>query len=248
MEVGKLQFFSLSDCGKRRTNNEDFAIAEAFKDYIILILADGMGGHNGGEVASGCGAKTALSCIKSKLKGTSTPQEILDILSKAVKRANLEILAEAQAQASLEGMGTTMDVCVIKGKNAYIAHVGDSRVYKVGADEKITQITRDHSLVEFMLESGAITPEEAQHHPQKNVITRALGTNSSIEVDTFTTDISEGDKLLMCSDGLTNMVEETRISKIVASQESLEKIAHTLVSEANTKGGVDNITVIVAGC
>lgn len=242
-----MQFFSLSDRGKRRTNNEDFAIAEAFNDYIILILADGMGGHKGGEIASGCGAKTALSSIKSKLKNTTTPEDIQSIISKAVKRANLEILAEAQSCESLEGMGTTMDVCVVKENTAYIAHVGDSRVYKIGADEKITQITRDHSLVEYMLESGAITYEEAQHHPQKNVITRALGTNSSVEVDTFTTDIAKGDKLLLCSDGLTNMVEEAKIAKIVSSEESLDKIAHTLVSEANTKGGVDNITVIVAG-
>ena len=241
-----MQFFSLSDCGKRRKNNEDFAIAQIFKDYIILILADGMGGHNGGEIASGCGAETALSSIKSKLKDSLTPQEILDILSKAVKRANLEILAEAQA-SSLTGMGTTMDICIIKEQSAYIAHVGDSRVYKISSDKKITRITRDHSLVEFMLESGAITPEEAQHHPQKNVITRALGTNKNVDVDTFTTDISEGEKLLLCSDGLTNMVEESRIAKIVATENSLEQIAHTLVSEANTKGGVDNITVIVAG-
>ncbi len=242
-----MQFFCLSDCGKTRENNEDFATAEVFEESVILILADGMGGHKGGEVASGKAVKTALEYITSKYKSTHTPEKTLSVLKDAVKKANSDVYCASEKDADLHGMGTTIDICIINGVNAYIAHVGDGRVYKISKDGEITQITRDHSLVEYMVETGAITPEEAFNHPQKNIITRALGTNPSIDVDTYTAQIDKSDKLLLCSDGLSNMVEKSQIAKLIAGSENPKEAATRLVEEANKKGGTDNITVIVAG-
>ncbi len=241
-----MQFFSLSDLGKTRPNNEDFATTELYNDYAILILADGMGGHSGGEIASDIAVKSAMEYIKSKLEKNLSSKEILSVLREAVKKANEEVYKASENDKELFGMGTTIDICVIKEKDVFIAHVGDSRVYKITKKGEIEKITRDHSLVEYMVETGAITPEEAAHHPQKNIITRALGTNPLVEADTFTTQIDKSDKLLLCTDGLTNMVEEERIADLLSQSKSPDSAAKSLVEEANKKGGTDNITVIVA--
>ena len=164
----------------------------------------------------------------------------------AINKANEEVFLASASDKKLSGMGTTIDICVIAGASAYIAHVGDSRVYRISKTGKITQITNDHSLVQYLLENGTITKEEAQTHPQRNIITRALGTETSVEADTYISGFENGDNILLCSDGLTNMVSDERISAIVLSEDSPEKAVISLIAAANDAGGNDNITVVLA--
>lgn len=241
-----MQFYSMTDRGRLRESNEDCCLAKQLGGYTLLILADGMGGHKGGAIAS----RKAIEAISEKLEKRLTekmlPGQIMLLLSEVLEYANREILALSQSDSGLVGMGTTCDVCVISKSTAYIAHIGDSRVYKITKGGSIRRLTKDHSLVEYMVESGTITPEEAVHHPQKNVILRALGTANQIEVDISHEKIAAGDALLLCSDGLTNMLDEEIISQTVSKENSPEDSAKRLVQLANDAGGADNITVIIA--
>ena len=241
-----MQFYKLTDCGIRRENNEDFCAAETILGYTVLIVADGMGGHNGGEVASRHAVETVMESIRKNIRKSSDSKEIYEIMRKAISCANSEILEMAQKEETLEGMGTTIDVCIADEVSAHIAHIGDSRVYKIDKDGVVSRITRDHSLIEYMLEAGTITPDEAAEHPQRNMITRALGTEEAVEADVYESPLHEGDILLLCSDGLTNMVSEEEVGLIVTASESVQEAAETLVKRANESGGMDNITVIVA--
>lgn len=241
-----MQFFSQSDCGSVRENNEDSCFAGRVGRYTVLMVADGMGGASGGEIASAAAVKTVREFIEQKIKRSSSPGQILEIMRGAVHRANLDIMTVAAGDRKLDGMGTTVDVCVIDGSTAYIAHVGDSRVYRIDKSGKAVRITRDHSLIEYMLETGVITPEEAETHPQRHVITRALGTELNVEADTYITPFEKNETLLLCSDGLTNMVSEEKIAEITASAENTEQAAKSLINAANAAGGTDNITVVLA--
>lgn len=242
-----MQFYSITDRGKLRESNEDCCMAKELGSYTLLILADGMGGHKGGETASRRAIEVISSTLEEKLTEKMLPGQIMMLLSEALENANREIRSLSKGDSSLVGMGTTCDVCVIFKNTAYIAHIGDSRVYKIPKKGvSIQRLTKDHSLVEYMLETGAITPEEAVHHPQKNVILRALGTSDNIESDISHVKISSGDILLLCSDGLTNMLEESIIAQTVGDESSPVKICKKLVQLANEAGGSDNITVVVA--
>lgn len=241
-----MQFFSQSDCGKVRTNNEDncYLSEEAFG--LLMIVADGMGGHQAGEIASYRATRVAAEYIKINFPEKTAPYKILGVLRTAVKKANEEVFLASVSDNNLKGMGTTIDICVITGTHVYIAHVGDSRVYRISKEGEITQITSDHSLVQYLLENGTITQEEAQTHPQRNIITRALGTENSVETDTYISEFKDGDNILLCSDGLTNMVSDTAIAEIVLSESSPEKAVTALINAANDAGGSDNITAVLA--
>ncbi len=241
-----MQFYSVSDRGKQRFNNEDCCVAKKIGDYTVLILADGMGGHSGGEIASSEAIEAVLSVLQERFCRPLIPAQIFSILSSSLESANECIYNLSLSDASLDGMGTTIDICVIYDNSAYIAHIGDSRVYHITPEGKINRLTKDHSLMEYMIEKGELTPEQAQHHPQKNVITRALGTSPKAQEDNVILKLSEGDRLLLCSDGLTNMLSEKDICNVVLESPDPENAANELIRRANDAGGDDNITVIVA--
>lgn len=241
-----MQFFSISDRGKLRKSNEDCCLAREIGSYTLLILADGMGGHKGGEIASLTAIESISKLLAEKLTDKMLPGQIMLLLSEVLEKVNGEILEMSKTDLSLIGMGTTCDICVISKNTAYIAHVGDSRVYKISKSGNILRLTKDHSLVQYMLESGTITAEEAVHHPQKNIILRALGSSPQLEPDIFHEKMSAGDVILMCSDGLSNMLDEELIRKTVSEDATPEGSAEKLVQLANDAGGADNITVIIA--
>lgn len=240
-----MQFYSITDKGKTRTNNEDSCFSKQTEDFTILILADGMGGHKGGEIASNTAILKVSSHLEEMLHKKLIPAQICSILSDAVKKANDAVYEISKTEPELNGMGTTLDVCVVTGDTAYIAHIGDSRVYQITPHKKITPVTKDHSLIEYMIETGTITREEAAYHPQKHIITRALGTDETANADIFQIKLKKSDILLLCSDGLTNMLTDEQILSVM-TKNSLKKGLHLLVDMANDAGGTDNITVIVA--
>lgn len=241
-----MQFVSLTDKGILRTNNEDSCASVAIEGYTLLILADGMGGANSGEVASTKAVEALREYLSPEVLRKLSLSEIPSVLTKFIEKANKLLYELSGSAPEYCGMGTTLDVCLVKEDTAYIAHIGDSRVYKITPEGEITRLTKDHSLVEFMIDNGEITPEEAVNHPQKNVITKALGTTPTVKPDIICSALSDSDRILMCSDGLTNMVSEKDISAVVASDIPLCDRGKQLIDMANKAGGKDNITVILA--
>ncbi len=241
-----MQFYSLTDRGMLRENNEDNCYSGEIGGYTLLVVADGMGGHRGGETASKKAIETVVSGLSNALTQKMLPGQIMLLLSEVLEKANHEIIALSKKDSSLVGMGTTCDICLIAKNTAYIAHIGDSRIYKLTRKGNFTRLTKDHSLVEYMIETGTITKEEALNHPQKNIILRALGTSTETDADVSYEKLSPGDSLLMCSDGLTNMLTEEDICKIISSDNTPEEKAKELVRRANETGGTDNITVVIA--
>lgn len=227
-----------TDVGKKRHNNEDSYIVNCEGKDKIFIVADGMGGHNAGEVAS----LQACRIIEEAI--LNSEGNIEDILKSAVEKANREIFIRAAENESMRGMGTTIDACVANGDHICIAHVGDSRVYIV-SDEGIRKITKDHSVVGMMVDSGSITEEEAKNHPSRNLITRAVGTAMTVEVDIVNETIHNDEIVLLCTDGLSNMVARDDICSIIKEHENLDDAACALVDKAKENGGDDNITVIL---
>ena len=205
----------------------------------LFIVADGMGGHNAGDLASRYTVETMVDYIEGASEKRPIP-----LLEAAVQEANKKVMEKSLADRSLEGMGTTVVAATVHGNCLYVANVGDSRLYLM--DDGIQQITRDHSLVEEMVRAGEIGREEARTHPEKNIITRAVGVKNKIRVDFFDVALNPGDIILLCSDGLTNMVEDQDILRAVKKEASLEAAAHKLVSMANRNGGKDNISVVLA--
>ena len=235
-----MKISSATSVGKIRSVNEDsFCVSQIGENgEVLAVVADGMGGHNAGEVASA----QAVKVLKDlKLRADVA---IKDALLCAIDCANNEIYKMSQKQPEQHGMGTTITACVIAGNTATVAQVGDSRLYLI-RDGKLSQITKDHSLVEMLLESGEITEADAKHHPQKNVITRALGTDNTVEADTYELEISAGDIILLCSDGLVNMVDDKKILSIITNNQDFGSLAESLVTEAENTGGIDNITVVL---
>jgi protein phosphatase len=222
-----------SDTGKKRRRNEDsYVVAPP-----LFAVADGMGGAQAGEVAS----KLAAAALGDTDSGSSSGQERVVSL---IQEANRRVYARANTDPATSGMGTTMTVALVEGQVVTIGHVGDSRAYLVRAG-RLEQLTEDHSLVNELLKSGKLSPQEAETHPQRSVITRAVGTDPDVDVDAFTVDALEGDVFLLCSDGLTDMVDDEAILDVVERyHDDLDRVAKSLVSAANRGGGEDNITVI----
>ena len=236
-----MRIYSATDVGKKREMNQDYVFASSGPvGHLpnLFVVADGMGGHNAGDYASSHGVSTLVDEI-----GNDAEYNPVKLIRHAVENANTAIMEKA-AEEGFEGMGTTMVVATIIGGFLYVANIGDSRLYVI--NREIRQITRDHSLVEEMVRLGEIRPEEARTHPKKNIITRALGAEKTVDVDFFDLKLEEHSTILMCSDGLSNMVEDKKIEEIVLSGGmSLEEKGKTLVREANNNGGKDNIAIIL---
>ncbi len=232
---------SATSVGRIRPSNEDsyFVSPPESSDMVLAVVADGMGGHNAGEIASG----KAVSILKKNVQ-EGNGENPRDILIRAVEKANREIYEMSIKESKFSGMGTTITACIADDNRVTAAQVGDSRLYLI-REGKITQITKDHSLVEMLLENGRITEEEAKHHPQKNVITRAVGTEKNVEVDMYEFTANGGDVILLCSDGLVNMVENEEILSVIISRDALDSAADKLVDAAEIAGGTDNITVVL---
>lgn len=233
--------------GSHRKNNEDAIFINKELEGLfknLFIVADGMGGHNAGEIASMLAITSFVDYIKNHSGDLSSEQDILDIMIAANIHANSIVYEKATSDDGLVGMGTTMDtICVYKNK-MYITHVGDSRVYML-RDDEFTQLTKDHSYVMELVKIGKLTEEEAKVHPKKNIITRAVGIDKNVEIDTVINDIYENDQILLCTDGLTNMVANEEIKDILKSDLSLLEKTDLLINTANKNGGMDNISAIL---
>lgn len=236
-----MKTFSITDIGQRREMNQDYVYtSEKPVGNLpnLFIVADGMGGHNAGDYASKYTVETIVD-VASKSKLT----EPIAILDEAIQTSNRMLIDRANENPQMKGMGTTVVALTILGSHLFIANVGDSRLYVV--NQEIQQITRDHSLVEEMVRLGELDKEIAREHPDKNIITRAIGAIAEVDIDFFEIDVEQGDSILMCSDGLTNMIEDEDIRAIIMSQRDVAEQAEKLVDTANRNGGRDNITVIV---
>lgn len=233
-----MKYISATDVGKIRKNNED---SYYVNDKNIFVLADGMGGHLAGEKAS----QMATDIIAHDFENLKDPnlEDVISIMSTSIKKANEEIFNTSKNNEEYQGMGTTASVGYIFENILVYANVGDSRIYKINED--IEQLTIDDSFVNYLIDIGEITKEEAKNHPKKNVLTKALGTNSDIDVMVNTLNLSKDDFILLCSDGLTNMVSDENILNIVKEEDSLEIMKDRLLTLALENGGVDNVTFIL---
>ena len=230
------------DKGVIRNSNQDAFIAgEIAKNFTFAIVCDGMGGANAGNIASEIAVKTVSEYLYNSYRENMTADDIEKIIKSAILSANMQIFERATNNEALKGMGTTIAISVVKDNDVVIAHVGDSRIYLVS--DTLIQLTKDHSIVQSLIESGKISPEDATFHPRKNVITRALGVEEEVISDTDFLNINAGQSLLLCSDGLTNFVDESEILKIFKNNE-LDTVCEKLVDTANKNGGGDNITVV----
>mgnify|MGYP006287022247 CR=1 FL=1 len=228
---------ALSDVGQQRDLNEDAVDTLSIGESELLIVADGMGGHTAGEVASRCAIERISDYIKTTLDDSRTDYEA--ILEESIQTANEAIHARVESDSSLSGMGTTAVVALCVDNEAIIANVGDSRGYRI-CDE-ITQVTVDHSLVQQLVDAGEISKEEAKDHPQRNVVSQSLGNRVDIEPDIFR--ITVNGTILLCSDGLTEEVSDERIKEAVNDAPTIEDAADVLIQTANKNGGHDNISV-----
>lgn len=232
----------VSDVGLKRTLNEDFASYLEREEFKIYVVADGMGGHNAGEVASQMAAERIVSYVDERFSFSNAR----NLMEEAVKKVNTEIFNFSNTNEKLSGMGTTVTVCFITKEFVHIANVGDSCCFAIRNNE-ISKITKDHSLVQELVDSGTISEKEAENHPKKNIITRALGTSSSVNVDVFELDNNEYELYILCSDGLTNELTREEILQIVTEEKDYMKSADKLVTLAKANGGRDNITVLLFG-
>ena len=224
---------SESHPGLKRATNQDRVFGEA----PLFVVADGMGGHHGGEVAAGLAIETFRE--RAQLCSESEPGDALRTL---VADANERIYTRARREAGLTGMGTTLTAALVHDDAVTIAQVGDSRAYRLRAGH-LEQLTEDHSLVAELLKIGALTEEEAEHHPQRSLVTRAVGTKETVEADVTTHQAEDGDIYVLCSDGLSKMVPNSELREIVLLGKGLEETAEKLIESANARGGEDNITV-----
>ena len=235
-----MRVFGRSDIGSVRKMNQDymyFSKAPVGQLPNLFIVADGMGGHKAGDYASRMSVENFVDYIQQ-----APPDAPIRIVDDGIHYANELVMEKAQQYSELNGMGTTFVAAFIVDKTLYVANVGDSRLYLI--DSEINQVTEDHSYVGAMVRAGEITAEEAKHHPDKNIITRAIGASWDIRVDFFEVDLVPGDKILMCSDGLSNMVDDEKLLDIISNTE-IEAAVEALINEAKANGGLDNITAIV---
>jgi len=242
-----MRIFGLSDIGKVRELNEDCFGIVGFvapsEDVGLAIVADGMGGHKAGEVASDETVRIVSEEFAPHLNNNLAAKNISVLLAAAVQTANSAVQKMASENPERAGMGTTVVAAYVRGGTAYIANVGDSRAYVISNGE-ISQISIDHSLVEDLIADGLIARSEAREHPRKHVITRAIGSEPDILVDIFEYKCNAGDVLLLCTDGLTEMIDDNEILKIVNASDDVKSAVESLVSKANENGGTDNITVV----
>lgn len=231
-----------SDVGMIRSGNEDAFFAHATRERGVFIVADGMGGHAAGEVAS----EMAVQIVSREL------QELTEVhgeearlrVAESLRIANRAIYDRTIQESDKQGMGTTASVLVVSGSRYLIGQVGDSRVYLL-RDGALQQLTKDHSYVQEQVDAGFLTPEQARYHPYSNVITRCVGASDTVEPDTYSGDLKVGDVFLVASDGLTGMVDDRRLQQLLLSRASAGRVVDALIAEANYRGGLDNITAVV---
>ncbi len=236
-----MKTYSMTDIGSGRELNEDYFFSSETpvgKLPNLFIVADGMGGYNAGEYAS---RYTIERVVASVIRNQS--DEPVSVISEAIKKANEILIDEARGDSDKYGMGTTLVVATIIGKKLIVANVGDSRLYIIS--DHIRQVTRDHSWVEELVRRGEVEEKDARKHPQKNVITRAVGATDKVEPDFFEVELGTEDLVLLCSDGLTNMIEDMDIERIIKERSTVEERVKALVEIANENGGKDNITAIM---
>lgn len=229
----------LTDVGNVRSNNEDCLDVYEDEDKGVYVIADGMGGYNAGEIASSIAVRETINYIKALDKIVDGANAI----ETAIELSNSNIYHMSVKNENLKGMGTTITACLLTNGIMYIGHVGDSSCYII-KDNVINKVTKDHSLVQQLLDSGSISEEEALVHPNKNIITRALGTNANVKVDLFKLDLKDIDKVVLCTDGLTNAVTQQEILNIITYYDN-DTACEKLVELSKEKGGRDNISVIV---
>lgn len=235
---------SKTDVGVTRTNNQDsYAAGELPDGTAWAVVCDGMGGANGGNIASANAVKIISEYISSSYHEGMGSNSIKTLLSSSIYGANVRLYDMSRTIESLSGMGTTVVAVIISNGIAHISHAGDSRAYLI-KDNKLEQITRDHSIVQSMIDNGQLTAEEAKSHPNKNVITRALGVKEEIEIDYDEIDLEDNQCILVCTDGLTNYVSKERIEEII-EKENFNDLPQSLINEANKNGGGDNITIVI---
>lgn len=235
--------FGQTDIGAVRNNNQDvFCIKEFSDNAAVAFVCDGMGGENGGQIASAIASQVILDRIQNGFSAAMTDEQYKKLIINAFSHGNIAVFDKAQENIEYKGMGTTGVLALIVGDRAYIAHVGDSRLYML-RDDELYQITKDHSIVQTLVEQGKITPEEALTHPQKNMITRAIGVSRFVDIDYIEISNVENSALLLCSDGLTNMCSDEIIKKVLLMQKPAD-VCETLIHLANNAGGIDNITTV----
>lgn len=241
--MGKyMQYFSKTDIGRKREINQDYVYATdqpVGNVPNLLIVADGMGGHKAGDYASKFATQTVIDCLSQTT--APGPQAMFE---EAITTANERIIEKAASDVNLEGMGTTLVVATVIEHTLYFSNVGDSRLYLI--NDEIKQLSKDHSLVEEMVRLGGIKEDEAKHHPDKNIITRAIGAKDEVEMDFFEHRVLPGDLILMCTDGLSNMVEDEDIFRIIRGSRDLPEAVQNLIDQANENGGKDNIGIVLA--
>ena len=237
-----MRAFSITDIGKRRKLNQDYVFTsetEVGPLPNLFLVADGMGGHNAGDYASRCTIETIVKEVSE-----SNEQSPVFVLESAIKQANAVVRKKSTEEVELFGMGTTIVGATITGDMLRVANVGDSRLYIIN-NREIKQITKDHSLVEEMIRMGGLNREDAKKHPDKNIITRAIGAQNNVDVDFFELTLEKDDVVLMCTDGLTNMVDDEEIRMIIMGQKELVEKGESLIKAANNNGGKDNIGVVI---
>jgi len=237
-----LKFYAITDIGRKRELNEDYIYTSGQPIGALpnlFIVADGMGGHKAGDYAS----MHTVDRFVEVIRELGEEHGVQDAINEAVTAANAYIYQRSRENSNLSGMGTTLVLASCIGNEAIVANIGDSRLYLV--NDAMTQITRDHSLVEEMVTLGGIDREMARNHPDKNIITRAVGVKEKVAADFFEVDLTKGDRLLLCSDGLTNMLRDEEIYQIIQNNKELEQAAKALVDAANENGGRDNIAVVL---
>lgn len=239
-----MKVFANTDIGKAREMNQDYYYIPTPEDELqLFILADGMGGYQGGEIASRLATSAAKGYIESNFSKIEHDREsIQKLIGSAIEYANMVVYEKSKEDIQLEGMGTTLEVCLIYNNKAYIGHVGDSRIYRIRKNI-MRKLTKDHSYVEELIKEGTITREESYTHPKKNMLMKALGCTSFVEPDIMVKGFLKDDIILINSDGLTNMINENEICDYIIN--GTENVANKLINRANELGGYDNITVVL---
>lgn len=242
-----MRYATATNKGLVRGNNEDFHAALAVGEDAVFVIADGMGGHAVGELASRTAVEYVLSSLPRELEAAKSKKEIEDVLHLMVEKANVKVYLESLDKNENRGMGTTLTIAVIRDWRLYISHIGDCRVYLLHGSS-LDRLTVDHTLVQELIETGTITEEEGRTHPKRHILVKSLGVNEYMSPDTYSFDITEGDLIMMCSDGLYGYVPETEIRSILRRHKDLDACAAQLITAANKAGGKDNITVILIHC
>ena len=237
-----MKISGLTDVGLKRTLNEDNFFIDSGDNKFVAIVSDGMGGHNAGEIASAA----AIEAFREFMVDTNIFSHTGSNLKKAVSYCNYKVHNLSRSEKIYSGMGATLVIAVYNGKKLFIGNIGDSRAYLLCKGE-IKQVSDDHSFVFELVKSGIITKEEAKHHPQRNEITKAIGIVPVVFPDFYSVEFEKDDKLLLCSDGLSNMVDDEVLNEIIINSDDFDSAVKKLVDTANENGGSDNITVVLAG-